>query len=109
SYVATNDTGLAGQVIVTDDCLLVASSSKTYIFDLVSQQLVQTLPYGGSISLADGNLCFFDIFSGSVAWNTQLPSDKIEHRQKILRRAIAPRLAFGRGEQTVQSFQKCRC
>jgi len=56
SYVATNDTGLTGQVIVTDDCLLVASSSKTYIYDLVSHQLVQTLPYGGSISLADGNL-----------------------------------------------------
>ncbi len=56
SYVATNDTGLAGQVIVTDDCLLVASSSKTYIFRLQDYQLLQTLPFGGNISLADGNL-----------------------------------------------------
>ncbi len=56
SYVATNDTGLAGQVIVTDDCLLVASSSKTYIFRLQDYQLIQTLPFGGNISLADGNL-----------------------------------------------------
>jgi uncharacterized repeat protein (TIGR01451 family) len=56
SYVATNDTGLSGQPIVTDDCLLVASSSRTYIFNLQNHQLVQTLPTGGTISLADGNL-----------------------------------------------------
>jgi uncharacterized repeat protein (TIGR01451 family) len=56
SYVATGDTGLSGQPIATDDCLLVASSSKTYIFNLQNHQLVQTLPFGGAISLADGNL-----------------------------------------------------
>lgn len=56
SCIATNDNGLNGQVIVTDDCLLVASTTKTYIFRLQDYQLIQTLPFGGNISLADGNL-----------------------------------------------------
>src|SRR5581483_7085642 len=55
-YQATNDTGLSGQPIVTDDSLLMASSTATYIFDLGSHQLVQTIPYGGQLSIAGGIL-----------------------------------------------------
>ena len=56
AYQAANDTGLAAQPIVTDDALLVASSSSTYVFDLSSHQLIQTIPYGGTLSLANGRL-----------------------------------------------------
>ena len=38
---------------------------------------------------------FFDIFSGSVAWNTQLTGDEVEHGQEIFRGAVAPSFAFG--------------
>jgi outer membrane protein assembly factor BamB len=55
-YQAANDTGLAAQPIITDDALLVASSSSTYVFDLASHQLIQTIPYGGTLSLANGRL-----------------------------------------------------
>ena len=55
-YQATNDTGIAWQPIITDDALFVASSSYTYIFDLASHQLLQTIPYGGKLSLANGRL-----------------------------------------------------
>jgi len=53
-YEATNDTGVAWQPIVTDDALFVSSPSATYIFDLASYQLRQTIPYGGPLSLANG-------------------------------------------------------
>jgi uncharacterized repeat protein (TIGR01451 family) len=53
-YTAPNDSGLAGQPIITDDTLLTASGSATYIFNLASQSLQQTIPYGGSLSLANG-------------------------------------------------------
>jgi hypothetical protein len=56
AYQATNDTGLGGQPIVTDDALLVASGGQTWIFDLPSGQVLQTIPYGGSLSLANGRL-----------------------------------------------------
>jgi hypothetical protein len=55
-YQAANDNGLAAQPIITDDALLVASSSSTYVFDLTSHQLIQTIPYGGTLSLANGRL-----------------------------------------------------
>lgn len=55
-YEATNDTGLAWQPIVTDDTLFVSSSSATYVFDLGSRRLLQTIPFGGPLSIANGRL-----------------------------------------------------
>lgn len=54
TYQTTNDTGLAWQPIVSNDSLFVASSSSTYIFDLASHQLIQTIPFGGKLSMANG-------------------------------------------------------
>ena len=54
SYTA--DSSLAWQPIVTDDVLIVASSSKTYVFDLCTYNLRQTLPVGGYLTLANGVL-----------------------------------------------------
>ena len=54
SYTA--DTALAGQPIVTDDVLITASSSETYVFDLCTGNLRQTLPVGGYLSFANGVL-----------------------------------------------------
>ncbi len=54
SYTA--DSTLAWQPIVTDDVLIAASSSKTYLFDLCTYNLRQTLPVGGYLSLANGVL-----------------------------------------------------
>jgi uncharacterized repeat protein (TIGR01451 family) len=50
------DNSLAWQPIVTDDALFVASGTATYIFDLSSHQLLQKIPYGGPLSLANGSL-----------------------------------------------------
>lgn len=51
-----SDTNLAVQPIVTADTLIVSSASKTYLFDLASRALRQTIPYGGNISLASESL-----------------------------------------------------
>lgn len=48
--------GTAGQPIVTDEEVIVASSSNTYRFDRASFAPLQTLRYGGELSLADGTL-----------------------------------------------------
>ena len=56
AYPATNETALAGQPIVADDALFVASAANTYVFDLASHQLLQTIPFGGSLSVANGML-----------------------------------------------------
>ena len=50
------DTALTWQPIVTDDVLIVASSSATYIFDLCTGNLRQEFPVGGYLSLANGVL-----------------------------------------------------
>ena len=50
------DTGLTVQPIVTNDSVIAATSTKTYIFDLGTHALRQTIPYGGSISLAGSSL-----------------------------------------------------
>jgi hypothetical protein len=54
SYTA--DTYLQNQPIVTQDALIVASSTTTYVFDLFNRQLRQTIPFGGQLSLANGVL-----------------------------------------------------
>jgi large repetitive protein len=46
------DAGLLVQPIVTNDTLIAASATKTYIFNLASRTLRQTIPFGGNISLA---------------------------------------------------------
>jgi hypothetical protein len=56
SYAAPNETGLNTQPIVTADTLIVASSTKTYLFDLLTGSLRQTLPAGGATSLAGRSL-----------------------------------------------------
>jgi hypothetical protein len=55
-YQATNDTGLGYQPIITDDALFVSSASATYIFNLASHQLMQTIPFGGLLTVANGHL-----------------------------------------------------
>jgi uncharacterized repeat protein (TIGR01451 family) len=56
TYKAMNDTALGTQPIVTDDALLVSSDTQTYVFDLDSHQLRQSIPFGGSLALATGRL-----------------------------------------------------
>ncbi len=51
-----SDGGLAVQPMVTNDTLIVASSSKTYLFNLATRSLRQTIAFGGRISLSDGSL-----------------------------------------------------
>lgn len=50
------DTGLLSQPIVTNDVVIASSATKTYIFDLASHALRQTINYGGNISLAGDSL-----------------------------------------------------
>lgn len=60
-----SDSGLTVQPIVTNDTLIAASASKTYIFDLASRALRQTIPYGGNISLA-GESLYIASSNGSI-------------------------------------------
>ena len=53
---ATGDVNIAGQPIVTNDALIVTSYSNTYIFNLQTFALRQTLANGGVASLANGVL-----------------------------------------------------
>jgi kumamolisin len=52
----TGDSGLTGQPVVATDSLVVSSSNKSYLYNLQTFALVQTIPYGGSVSVAGGNL-----------------------------------------------------
>ncbi len=52
----TGDTGLTGQPVVATDSLVVSSSTATYLFSLTNGALIQTIPYGGPISVANGVL-----------------------------------------------------
>jgi PKD repeat protein len=54
--VYTAGSTLIGQPIVTDDAVIAASSSNTYIFSRSSGQLLHTLSGGGQIALADNRL-----------------------------------------------------
>ncbi len=51
---STGSTTIAGQPIVTNDAVIVASPTATYIFNLQTFALRQTLPSGGVASLANG-------------------------------------------------------
>ncbi|MBB5032539.1 Ig-like domain-containing protein [Prosthecobacter vanneervenii] len=50
------DTGLVMQPIVTNDAVIASSAAKTYIFDLGTRALRQTILFGGNISLAGSSL-----------------------------------------------------
>ena len=52
----TADTSLQHQPIITDDALIVASGSATYVFHRGSGALVQKINVGGQLSLANGTL-----------------------------------------------------
>ena len=69
------------QPIVTDDALIVASASKTYIFSLSQHTQVGSLPVGGQVTLAnnelyvasrDGPLYAYSIAQPGVATTTTL-------------------------------------
>ena len=50
-----DDTGLSGQPVVCRyDSLIVSSSTATYLFNLSNGALVQTIPFGGPVSVANG-------------------------------------------------------
>ncbi|WP_042725453.1 outer membrane protein assembly factor BamB family protein [Chthoniobacter flavus] len=50
---STPDSTLAGQPLVTNDTLIVSSPTQTFLFNLATQALQQTLPNGGGVSLAN--------------------------------------------------------
>ena len=50
------DSLLGTQPIVTDDAIIVASSSTTFIFDRTTQDVLLTLPHGGQLSLSNDTL-----------------------------------------------------
>ena len=58
--VYVGDSGLYGQPLVTDDMLIMASSSKTYIYDLATGTRLNRLDVGGWVSVADGRLYIAD-------------------------------------------------
>ena len=62
----TQDTGLIGQPILANDSLVVSSGSATYIFDLASQTLLQTIPFGGNVCVAGGSIYIASTSSSSM-------------------------------------------
>jgi len=65
---------LIDQPIVTDDAILFSSGTATFVYDIDSYQPIQTIPFGGHLSLAgrrlfiasgDGNLRTYRIGPGS--------------------------------------------
>lgn len=52
TYAAPSGTVLQTQPIVTNDTLIVGSSTQTWLFDLKSRAIRQTIPFGGALSLA---------------------------------------------------------
>ena len=54
--VYVGEPGLISQPIVTDDAVIFASSTKTFVYDRASYLPVTTIPYGGYLSLANGRL-----------------------------------------------------
>src|SRR5687767_13006897 len=58
------------QPIVTDDVLIIASSTRTDIFDLITKSLVQSIPFGGQVSVANGVLFIAGTEGRLEAWTT---------------------------------------
>ncbi len=52
-YTAPGETLLNGAPVVSNDLLLIGSASKTYIFNLNTRALIQTLPFGSQIAVVD--------------------------------------------------------
>jgi len=55
-YTAPTNTYLTGQPLITNDTVIAKSSSQTFLFDLQTRALRQTLPAGGAVSLAGRSL-----------------------------------------------------
>ena len=53
---STGNTAIAGQPIITNDAVIVTAPTATYIFNLQTFALRQTLASGGAASLANGVL-----------------------------------------------------
>jgi len=70
TYQATNDLLQTWQPIVTDDALIVSSFANTYVFDLPSRQLLQSIPTGGKPVLANGNLYIAGVDGAIHAYRT---------------------------------------
>ncbi len=75
---ATGDTAIAGQPIVTNDALIVSSPTKTYIFKLGNFSPIQTIPYGGAASLANGVLYLAGPTGVLRAYNPVIPSNNAD-------------------------------
>jgi hypothetical protein len=56
TYQTGDSSTLINQPILTNDLVLVSSSTRTYIFTRYTARLVQTISYGGYLSLAGGRL-----------------------------------------------------
>jgi subtilisin family serine protease len=62
-----------GQPVLCEDSLIVSGVSKTELFSLTDNTLVQSLAVGGSLTLADGTLLFTDNIAGTVRAFVQAP------------------------------------
>lgn len=95
SYV-TGDTTIAGQPIVTNDALIVSSPTKTYIFKLANFSPIQTIPYGGAASLANGILYLAGPTGVLRTYNPVLPSNNADLSGLVLSAGtLAPVFASG--------------
>lgn len=73
SYQCPSDTAVFYQPIVSNDLLFASSSNATYIFQLGSRKLLQTIPVGGYLSLTADTL-YIARTSGTLVAYTQQPS-----------------------------------
>lgn len=52
-YQAGTDPNLNGNPVVSNDLLIIGSNTKTYVFNLASRALIQTLNFGAQVAVAD--------------------------------------------------------
>jgi Putative metal-binding motif/PQQ-like domain len=53
-------TGLVGPPVVTDDAVIAASTTTTYVFDIDTGTLLQSIPHGGSLAVGENHLVLAD-------------------------------------------------
>ncbi len=72
TYPAASGEGLAGQPVITEDLVVVASAQRTYLFARHDRSIIQVLPDGGSVSVADDQIIVASPSSGMLtAYATQ--------------------------------------
>jgi len=77
-FTATGESTLTGAPVVSSDLLFIGSSSKTFIFDLATRGILQTLNFGSTIALADDTLYLAGIFDNRVrAYGRAVPSNQL--------------------------------